>query len=134
MCGFKKSVSACAFCRVDKGHADSTYPTPISFLADNGDLKCDECLRDQEQLDNDHATFQTLQSDAQRDDFLASIGMNSFSHAFTRVPHFDICRNVPYDFMHCELEGSCKNELAAMLFYLLSPKAALVGVHAREAE
>ena len=121
-CGFKKSVSACAFCRecyVDKGHADSTYPTPISFLADNGDLKCDECLRDQEQLDNDYATFQTLQSDTQRDDFLASIGMNSFSHAFTRVPHFDICRNVPYDFMHCELEGSCKNELAAMLFYFL---------------
>ena len=119
-CGFKKSVSACVFCRecyVDQ--EDECYPCPTSFLEDNSDLACDVCLRDQALLDEDFATFQSLRTDAERTEFLASIGMNSFTHAFTRVPHFDITRMVPYDFMHVELEGSCKNELAAMLFYFL---------------
>ena len=46
--------------------------------------------------------------------------MNAFTgHAFTRVPHFSRCTMVPWDFMHVELEGTLKNELAAMLYYFL---------------
>ena len=119
-CGFKKSVSAVVYCRecyVSKH--DESYPAPTSFLEDNGDLKCESCLRDQATMAADFAHFQTLSSDTAKAEFLTSIGMNSFSHAFTRVPHFDISRCIPYDFMHCELEGTCKNELAAMLFYFL---------------
>ena len=119
-CGFKKSVSAGSFCRecyVNKH--DDDYPAATSFLEDNGDLECECCLRDESTMAEDFAHYQTLPSDAKKDEYLTSIGMNSFSHAFTRVPHFDIARCIPYDFMHCELEGTCKNELAAMLFYFL---------------
>ena len=118
--GFKKSVSANVFCRecyVDQTSAE--YPSPTSFLADNDDLQCDLCLRSQEELDCDYAHFQTLNA-GERAAYLSKIGMNSFNdHAFVRVPHFDICQDIPYDFMHVELEGSLKNELAAMLFYFL---------------
>ena len=118
--GFKKSVSAVVFCReCYLSKHDESYPAPTSFLEDNGDLNCECCLRDKATMDADFAHFQTLSSDTAKAEFLTSIGMNSFSHAFTRVPHFDISRCIPYDFMHCELEGTCKNELAAMLFYFL---------------
>lgn len=120
-CGFKKSVSAACFCRecyVDKTEED--YPAPNSFIDENLHLKCSVCLRDRAQMEEDLMHFQSLTTQTARDEFLASIGMNTFnSHAFTRVPHFDICRDAPYDFMHVELEGSLKNELAAMLFYFL---------------
>lgn len=35
------------------------------------------------------------------------------------MPHFDVCKCIPYDMMHVELEGLLKNELAAMLFYFV---------------
>jgi len=94
---FKKSVSAGSFCRecyVNKHDEDAT-----SFLEGNGDLECECCLRDESTMAEDFARYQ---SDAKKEEFLTSIGMNSFSHAFTRVPHFDITHCVPYDFMHCE--------------------------------
>ena len=48
------------------------------------------------------------------------MGLNTFhEHAFTWVPHFDVTRDIPYDFMHVELEGVCKNEFAAMLYYFV---------------
>ena len=120
-CGFKKSASASCFCRECylNQHREG-YPSPTSFLEENEDLKCEICLRDEDELAEDYAHFQSLTTATEKNSFLASIGMNTFAgHAFTRVPHFDICTNVPYDFMHVELEGSLKNELAAMLYCFL---------------
>lgn len=61
-----------------------------------------------------------MQSQKEKKVFLNAHGIKEFhEHAFTRVPHFDVCKMIPYDFMHVELEGTLKNELAAMLFYFL---------------
>ena len=119
--GFKRSVSAAVFCRecyVDQ-NSDS-YPAPNSFLADNDKLSCSECLRDSKERSDDFKIYSNLRTGAQRDQFLSKVGMNSFhEHAFTRVPHFDVTSDIPYDLMHVELEGTLKNELAAMLFYFV---------------
>ena len=125
--GFKQSASADSFCReccVQQHRnevVDYTYPCPASFLdTGNPNLECPFDLRTQQNLAAHQLHLQTLQSNKARKDFLASIGVNSFTgHAFTRVPHFDICRYIPFDFMHVELEGNLKNELAAMLYMFL---------------
>ena len=41
------------------------------------------------------------------------------------MPHFDVCKCIPYDMMHVELEGLLKNELAAMLFYFVRKRDSL---------
>ena len=124
--GFKQSVSAACFCRECDVNQDSdAYPTPTSFMDDNQDLLCDLCLRDRQQMLEQYAEFQKLRTKKEQNAFLASLGVNRFEgHAFTRVPLFDICTMVPYDFMHVELEGSLKNELAAMLYYFLRHRPA----------
>ena len=120
-CGFKQSVSAACFCReCDLNQNSKSYPQPCSFVEDNNDLLCDLCLRDHRQMQEDYHAFLLLRTQKERDDFMAARGVNSYdAHAFMRVPHFDICTMVPYDFMHVELEGSLKNELAAMLYIFL---------------
>ena len=120
-CGFKKSVSAIVYCReCDVCTHEDCYPCPNSFMEENTDLEQHHLLRELEEWEEQFAHFQTLGTAAERTAYLASLGINSFTdHAFGRVPHFDICRCVPYDFMHVELEGSLKNELAAMLYYFL---------------
>jgi hypothetical protein len=119
--GFKKSVSAHLFCRecyVNRKHAP--YPAPSSFLDENAHLQCNACMRDQETYLQELIHFQTLRTQREKDKYLTSLGMNSFAgHAFTRVPHFDLTTMIPYDFMHVELEGSLKNELAAMLYHFI---------------
>ena len=85
----------------------------------NPNLECPFKLRTKESSAADYLYLQTLRREADRQAFLKSIGINSFGHAFTRVPHFDICRYIPFDFMHVELEGTLKNELAAMLYLFL---------------
>ena len=118
--GFKKSTSAAVFCReCYMNSKEKGYPKPFSFLDDNGNLRCDTCIRDKDEMASDFAHWQSLASATDRDAFLRSIGMNTFSNAFARVPHFDICSMIPWDFMHVELEGSLKNELAAMLYYFI---------------
>ena len=67
----------------------------------------------------DYALWQTKKTAKEKQEFLTSIGLNSFEHAFTHVPYFDVSCMVPYDFMHGELEGTIKNELAAMLYYFI---------------
>ena len=119
-CGFKRSTAAACFCRecyCNQNHDD--YPSPTSFLEDNAELMCDLCLRDREQMEADFAHWQSLTTESERSAFLTSIGFNTFEHAFVRVPFFDVTCYVPFDFMHGELEGTLKNELAAMLYYFL---------------
>lgn len=106
--GFKRSVSAPAFCRecyVDQTD-EKNYPAPNSFMADNADLSCVECLRDHKERESDYDKFRRLPTQKQRADYLSEVGVNTFhAHAFTRVPYFDITKDIPYDFMHVELEG-----------------------------
>ena len=84
----------------------------------NSDLEHVYNLRDREEWEKQLAHFLTLKTDSERNAYLASIGVNTFTeHAFTRVPLFDLTTMIPYDFMHVELEGSLKNELACMLYY-----------------
>lgn len=119
--GFKKTVSASLFCRCCYvNQREEPYPTPNSFLDANANLSCEHCLRNREMLAEHFEHFNSLPSAKEKEAYLTDIGMNTLSgHAFTRVPHFDICRYVPFDFMHVELEGSLKNELAAMLYYFI---------------
>ena len=119
-CGFKRSTSAAVFCRecyCNQNHED--YPAPTSFLDGNGHLRCDICLRDRAQMAADYAHWKSLKSAKEKEAFATSVGVNTFEHAFVRVPYFDVATYVPYDFMHGELEGTLKNELAAMLYYFL---------------
>ena len=119
-CGFKKSTSAAVFCRAcycNQNHPD--YPSPTSFINENAHLSCDICRRDRQGMQADYVMWQTKKTAKEKEEFMASIGLNSFEHAFTRVPHFDVSCMVPYDFMHGELEGTIKNELAAMLYYFI---------------
>ena len=124
--GFKQSATADSFCRecnVQQHSSDAvayTYPCPASFLDGNPSLSCPFDLRTEETIAEQYLHLQTLPTEKARKAFMASVGVNSFTaHAFTRVPHFDICRYIPYDFMHVELEGTLKNELAAMLYLFL---------------
>lgn len=120
--GFKRSVSASVFCRecyVDQRDNEG-YPAPNSFMADNDDLSCKECLRSKNEHDTDYAKYSQLPTSTARERHLSDCGLNSFhEHAFTRVPHFDVTSDIPYDFMHVELEGTLKNELAAMMYYFI---------------
>ena len=121
LAGFKKSVSAHLFCReCDCDQADATYPCPNSFLEDNAELEQEHLLREAEEYQAQLAHYLSLKSAGDQKKYLASIGISTFTeHAFTRIPLFDLCTMIPYDFMHVELEGSLKNELAAMLYYFL---------------
>ena len=75
-------------------------------MADNADLSCVECLRDHKERESDYDKFRRLPTQKQRADYLSEVGVNTFhAHAFTRVPYFDITKDIPYDFMHVELEG-----------------------------
>lgn len=45
-----------------------------------------------------------------------SIGVNSYQHAYTRIPYFDVISYVPRDLMHVELEGNLKVHLYGFLY------------------
>ena len=95
-------------------------PAPLRFWMKNPNLSCPFNLRTEAQLAAQYLHMLTLKTEKERTAYMASIGVNSFTgHAFTRVPHFDLCRDIPFDFMHVELEGTLKNELAAMLYIFL---------------
>ena len=71
-CGFKKSASAAVFCRECYcNQKDKTYPSPTSFLdsvlgnGSNAHLKCELCLRDQEQMVADFNHYRSLSSKKQ---------------------------------------------------------------------
>eukprot|EP00966_Prymnesium_polylepis_P158437 3662569-Prymnesium_polylepis.1 len=140
LAGFKKSVSASLFCReCDCDKSDECYPLPSSFLEENDELGQHYTLRDRMEYQRQLDHYLTLSTAAERIRYLTSIGVTTFEeHAFTRIPLFDLCTMIPYDFMHVELEGVCeacvcvcvhcspplasftgslKNELAAMLYY-----------------
>jgi hypothetical protein len=55
-----------------------------------------------------------------REDYLKSIGVNTFEHAFCDLPHFDHTTMIPEDFMHGEGEGVLKGELAALIFCIVN--------------
>ena len=122
---------ASLFCReCDCSHdraetrAPGVYPCPNSFLAENEDLEQAHQLREREEYLEQLAHYLTLTTAAARNEYLASIGVSTFTdHAFTRIPLFDLTIMIPYDFMHVELEGSLKNELAAMLYYFLRKRS-----------
>ena len=42
--------------------------------------------------------------------------MNTWQHAYTRIPFFDVITNVPRDLMHVELEGNLKVHLYGFLY------------------
>ena len=120
--GMKKSVAANCYCReCDLDQTDENYPAPHSFLNQDGrerplqnaldlTLRCQSGhLRCMAEAD-EHATKTA------RDNYLASIGVNTFEHAFIDFPHFDHTTMVPFDWMHGEAEGCLKLELAAMIF------------------
>ena len=46
-----------------------------------------------------------------RENFMSSLGITSFAHAFTRIPFFEAMQGVPRDLMHMELEGNLKVHL-----------------------
>ena len=121
LAGFKKSARASLFCReCDCDQSDDVYPCPNSFLDVNVDLEQQHLLREAEEYQDQLAHYLSLGTAKARKAYLASIGVTTFDeHAFTRIPLFDLCTMIPYDFMHVELEGSLKNELAAMLYYFL---------------
>ena len=120
-CGFKQSTSAAHFCRgCDCDKKEDVYPCPNSFLEANSDLEAAHLLRTHDEYLDQYAEFQAKPTAKARKAFLTSIGLNTFTdHAFTRVPHFDVCRYVPFDFMHCEAEGTLKAELAHMLYHFI---------------
>ena len=152
LAGFKKSVSANLFCReCDCNRAADEYPAPNSFLEENTHLEQLHLLREREEYETQLAHYMTLSTTAARTAYLSSIGVGTFhEHAFTRIPLFDLCTMIPYDFMHVELEGqpspcslytavtthpiafcaigSLKNELAAMFYYFIG--WSVVGTHA----
>ena len=76
-------------------------------------------MRDRREMAADFAHWKSLPTAKEQKQFLSSIGLNTMDHAFTRVPYFDVSTYVPYDFMHGELEGTLKNELAAMIYYFV---------------
>ena len=125
LAGFKKSVSANLFCReCDCDQSDDVYPRPNSFVDVNADLEQQHLLRETEEYQDQLAHYLSLGTASARTAYLASIGVTTFEeHAFTRIPLFDLCTMIPYDFMHVELEGSLKNELAAMLYYFTRKRA-----------
>ena len=125
LAGFKKSVSANCFCReCDVNQSDDCYPCPNSFCQADSDLEQQHLLREADEYQEQLAHYLTLSSAAARKAYLASIGISTFEeHAFTRIPLFDMTTMIPYDFMHVELEGSLKNELAAMLYYFVRKRS-----------
>ena len=125
LAGFKKSVSANFFCReCDCDQSEDAYPCANSFVEANADLEQQHLLREAEEYVAQLAHYLSLGTATAREAYLASIGVTTFEeHAFTRIPLFDLCRMIPYDFMHVELEGSLKNELAAMLYYFIRHRA-----------
>ena len=61
-------------------------------------------------------------SSAERKKFKQSIGVNTYQHAYTRIPYFDIIRHVPRDLMHVELEGNLKVHLYGFLYMAIKYK------------
>lgn len=49
-------------------------------------------------------------------EYLKSLGINTFEHAYGRVPHFQPVHCVPRDLMHVELEGTLKSHLSGVLY------------------
>ena len=117
--GFKKSVSAACFCReCDANQTHDEYPQPNSFLEENPHLDQAYLMRELQEHLEQAVHYVSLQTETERKAYLQSIGVNTFTdHAFVRVPLFDVCTMIPFDFMHVELEGSLKNELACLIYY-----------------
>jgi hypothetical protein len=121
----KKSVAATCYCRqCDLDQSDENYPSPHSFLSQEereSQLvnKQKLCLRSQAQSDAHSSEAGTFTSKTKRNDFLASIGVNTFEHAFINFPHFDHTLMVPQDPMHGEGEGILKLEIAALILCIV---------------
>ena len=118
--GTKKSVAAHVYCRecyIDQDHEG--YPKPHSFLhPERSQLKQRVILRTPECHCRDKKKADAMNTKTEQNDFMTSIGVNTFDHAFVDVPYFDVCRGAPVDFMHVEAEGLLKLELAAVIFYM----------------
>ena len=48
--------------------------------------------------------------------FMTSVGVTTWQHAFTRIPYFDIITMLPRDLMHVELEGNLKVHAYGLLY------------------
>jgi hypothetical protein len=64
--------------------------------------------------------FGSLKTKTAKTRFGKSVGVTTFAHAFTGIPHFDVTADCPQDLMHVELEGNLKVECAALLYRLIA--------------
>ena len=119
--GMKKSVAAHAYCReCDINQSLEGYPDAHSFVRpEKSNLKQLVNLRNAKTHLDCARCAAAKPSAKARDAYLASIGVNTFDHAFVDIPHFDVCSWCPQDFMHVECEGLLKLELAAVIFYMV---------------
>ena len=104
--GFKKSFGpkVKSFCwQCDAGNGQRSH-CASSFL-DGRD--CQFTARDPSEYRRQRRHCRTL-SRPQQIIYMKSIGINSFRHAYTRIPHFQVIQYVPRDLMHVELEGNLK--------------------------
>ena len=112
--GFKKGFgpqtkSPCWQC--DAGGGESLR-CACSF---HGQGQCPFTLRTPGEYRNQRRHAKTMSS-AARSQFQDSIGVNTYRHAYTRIPYFDVISNVPRDLMHVELEGNLKVHLYGFLY------------------
>ena len=47
---------------------------------------------------------------------MKSLGVNSFTHAYSGIPNFNVVHGAPRDLMHVELEGTLKTHLYGLLY------------------
>ena len=127
--GFKKSwgpkvKSLCWQCDAGRPN-DSTSPgidIPSSFLS-HSQHACAYTARSSDQYREQRRHCRTLpvskpkrSTDVTQAEFMSSIGVTTWKHAFTRIPYFDVIRNVPRDLMHIELEGNLKVHAYGFLY------------------
>lgn len=51
-----------------------------------------------------------------KQEYVKSLGINTFQQAYANVPHFQPVLCVPRDLMHVELEGTLKSHLTGVLY------------------
>ena len=114
--GTMVGTSAQRFCReccVDR--RKEGYDSPCSF--------CEPCDPETPALRTLEGRAHDLRICGNNEEKMKSAGWKSWSHAFERCgPHFDFCRQVPYDLMHVEPEGLLKGECAHFIFYCVRIK------------
>ena len=112
--GFKKSFSPnvkspCWQCNAGGG---ASLRRACSFHK-QGD--CMLTLRTPAAYRSQRQQAKTMSSTA-RAQYEGSLGVNTWQHAYTRIPFFDVITNVPRDLMHVELEGNLKVHLYGFLY------------------